>query len=148
MTEQRNPDFVGQQSVRAAERIYHQWDEALGAQDVDAVIALYAPDCILESPFVRHLLSSAEGVVARREKLREFVQMVFAHQPAARRRYRKGFFADGRTLMWEYPRAKPDGEQMDFVEVMEIRDGLIHRYRVYWGWFGLKLLQEGGHHAK
>ena len=50
--------------------------------------------------------------------------------------------------MWEYPRAKPDGEQMDFVEVMEIRDGLIHRHRVYWGWFGLKLLQEGAHHAK
>lgn len=37
MTEQRNPDFVGQQSVWAAERIYHQWDEALGAKDVDAV---------------------------------------------------------------------------------------------------------------
>jgi SnoaL-like domain len=109
MTEQRNPDFVDQQSVRAAERIYHQWDEALGAKDVDAVIALYAPDCALESPLVRHLLSSAEGVVAGREKLREFVQMVFAHQPAARQRYRKGFFTDGRTLMWEYPRAKPDG---------------------------------------
>ena len=148
MTEQRNPDFVGHESVRAAERIYHQWDEALGAKDVDAVIALYAPDCALESPLVRHLLSSAEGVVAGREKLREFVQLVFAHQPAVRQRYRKGFFTDGRTLMWEYPRAKPDGEQMDFVEVMEIRDGLIHRYRVYWGWFGLKLLQEGGHHAK
>ena len=43
MTEQHNPDFVGQQSVRAAERIYHQWDEALGAKDVDAVIALYGP---------------------------------------------------------------------------------------------------------
>jgi len=79
MTEQHNPDFVGQQSVRAAERIYHQWDEALGAKDVDAVIALYAPDCALESPLVRHLLSSAEGVVAGREKLREFVQLVFAH---------------------------------------------------------------------
>jgi hypothetical protein len=109
---------------------------------------LYAPDCALESPLVRHLLSSAEGVVAGREKLREFVQMVFAHQPAARQRYRKGFFTDGRTLMWEYPRTKPDGEQMDFVEVMEIRDGLIHRHRIYWGWFGLKLLQEGSHHAK
>lgn len=74
--------------------------------------------------------------------------MVFEHQPAARQRYRKGFFTDGRTLMWEYTRAKPDGEQMELVEVIEIRDGLIHRHRVYWGWFGLKLLQEGGHYAK
>jgi hypothetical protein len=34
---------------------------------------------------------------------------------------------------------------MDFVEVMEVHDGLIRRHRVYWG-YGLKLLQEGGHH--
>jgi len=38
-----------------------------------------------------------------------------------------------------------DGEQFDLVEVMELRDGLIRHHRVYWGWFGLKHLQEGGH---
>jgi hypothetical protein len=55
-------------------------------------------------------------------------------RPPARQRYREGFFTDGRKLMWEYPRATPDGEQMDFVEVMEINDdGLIARHCVYWG---------------
>ena len=38
------------------------------------------------------------------------------------------------------------GEQMDFVEVMELADGLIHRHRVYWGWFGVKLLEQDRYH--
>jgi hypothetical protein len=42
--------------------------------------------------------------------------------------------------MWEYPRATPDGDQMDFAEVMDIRDGLIQHHRVYWGWFGVGVL--------
>lgn len=43
---------------------------------------------------------------------------------------------DGRTLMWEYPRAMPDGEQIDIMEVMDVRDGLIQHHRIYWGWKG------------
>jgi len=31
---------------------------------------------------------------------------------------------------------------MDFVESMELNDdGLISRHRVYWGWFGVGVLQ-------
>jgi hypothetical protein len=45
---------------------------------------------------------------------------------------------DGTTLILEYPRSTSDGEQMDFVEVMEVADGLIRAHRVYWGWRGLK----------
>ena len=45
--------------------------------------------------------------------------------------------------MWEYPRATPDGEQMDFVEVMELKNDLIQRHRVYWGWYGLSILTKG-----
>jgi SnoaL-like protein len=146
MAEQANTIRAGEQAIQAAERIYHKWDDALGAKDVEAAIALYTPDCTLESPLVRHLLRSEEGIVEGREKLREFIGVVFERTPAVRGRYRQGFFTDGRKLMWEYPRQKPDGEQMDFVEVMEIRDGLIHRHCVYWGWYGVKLLQEDRYH--
>lgn len=31
---------------------------------------------------------------------------------------------------------------MDFVEVMEIENGLIQRHRVYWGWLGFGVLQK------
>jgi hypothetical protein len=104
-------------------------------------MALYAPDATLESPLVRHHLGADHGVVDGRDALRDFVRIVFDRQPRQRKRFRTGFFTDGRTLMWEYPRATPDGEQMDFVEVMEIDDGLIRHHRVYWGWYGLRLLE-------
>jgi hypothetical protein len=74
------------------------------------------------------------------------LKAVFERTPPVRERYRDGFFTDGRKLMWEYPREKPDGEQMDFVEVMELADGLIRRHCVYWGWFGVKVLEQDRYH--
>ncbi len=38
-----------------------------------------------------------------------------------------------------------DEPQMDIVEVMEIRDGLIQHHRVYWGWFSVNMLKGGQH---
>jgi hypothetical protein len=129
---------------RAIEHIFHAWDEALGAKDVDAAMALYQPDATLESPLVCHLLGTPDGVVRGRDDLRRFVgERVFPHQPPERRRFRTGFFTDGQRLMWEYPRQAPDGDQIDIVEVMDVRDGLIAHHRVYWGWYGVgKLLRD------
>ena len=127
------------------EHIFTAWDAALGEKDVDAAVALYQPDAVLESPLVCHLLDTDEGVVRGREDLRRFVSQVFAHQPAKRRCYRAGFLTDGARLVWEYPRQTPDGDQMDIVEVMEIRDGLIAHHRVYWGWVGVRMLLDGTH---
>jgi hypothetical protein len=130
------------EAIRSVERIYRLWDEALGAKDVEAAAALYAPDTVLESPLVRHLLKSERGIVEGRENLRSFLRIVFERTPRSRRRHREGFFTDGRKLIWEYPRATPDGDQMDFVEAMEIEDGLIRRHCVYWGWYGVKVIEE------
>ncbi len=127
------------------EHIFTAWDDALGAKDLDAAMALYQPDATLESPLVCHLLDTEEGVVRGRDNLRQFVAKVFANQPAMRRRYRAGFLTDGARLVWEYPRESPDGDQMDIFEVMEIRDGLIAHHRVYWGWVSVGLLTSGKH---
>ncbi len=67
---------------------------------------------------------------------------MFERTPKTRTRHRRGFFTDGIVLMWEYPRRTPNGEQIDLVESMEIKDGLIQHHRVYWGWFGGKVLEE------
>jgi hypothetical protein len=130
------------EAIQAAERIYQAWDEALGRKDLDGAMRLYAPDAILESPLVRHLLGSEEGVVHCRDNLRAFVEKVFARTPPLRQRHRDGFFTDGRRLIWEYPRATEDGQQMDLVEAMDIVDGLIQRHCVYWGWLAVKVLEE------
>ena len=130
----------------AIERIYAQWDEALGAQDTESAMALYHPDATLESPLVCHLLGTSEGVVRGREALADFVgNHVFPHHPPQRRRFRGPLLTDGNRVTWEYPRVSPDGDQMDIVEVMEVRDGLIAAHRVYWGWLGVGMLQRDEH---
>jgi ketosteroid isomerase-like protein len=128
------------------EHVFSAWDQALGARDVDAAIALYAPDATLESPLICYLLDTAEGIMRGRENLREFLEKkVFPTIPAKRRRFRAGFLTDGSRVVWEYPRESPDGDQMDIVEVMEIRDGLIAHHRVYWGWVSVATLTSGEH---
>lgn len=37
---------------------------------------------------------------------------------------------------------------MDFVEVMEVEEGLIVKHKVYWGWRGFKVIQENAYHKK
>jgi ketosteroid isomerase-like protein len=124
------------------ERIYHLWDEALGRKDLEAALALYADDASIESPLVQHLMKTSQGIVQGKDQLRQFVTLVFQTQPPQRKRFRTGFFTDGRVVTWEYPRAAPDGNQMELVEVMEIAGLLIHRHRVYWGWYALNVLKE------
>lgn len=136
----QQPDETG-----PIEHVFQAWDKALGAKDLEASMALYHRDATLESPLVCHLLGTDEGVVRGRDALRSFVELVFAHQPPQRRRHRTGYLSDGTHLTWEYPRETPDGAQMDIVEVMEIRDGLIQHHRVYWGWFGVSMLTSGQH---
>jgi len=80
--------------------------------------------------------------------VKKLFQELAKTQPETRKFYRKRYFSDGRTLMWEYRRQSPAGDQQDFVEVMEIEDGLIKRHCVYWGWFGVRVLERGEHFKK
>ena len=50
------------------------------------------------------------------------------------------YFSAGSTLVWEYPRQTPDGEQVEIVEVMTIAGRLIKHHRIYWGWKGCTLI--------
>lgn len=136
------------QNADAITHVFKAWDAALGARDLDASMALYQPDATLESPLVRHLLGTDEGIIRGRENLRVFVASVFASEPPERQRFRVGFLTDGSRVTWEYPRQSGHGEQMDIVEVMEVRDGLIQHHRVYWGWYSTKLYDEFQHRAQ
>jgi ketosteroid isomerase-like protein len=128
--------------MQDAERIYRLWDEALGKKDLEASLSLYADDASIESPLVQHLMKRMDGIVEGKEDLREFIARVFRTNPPQRKRFKQGFFTDGRVLTWEYPRCSPDGDQMELVEIMEIEGGLIRRHRVYWGWYALNVLRE------
>lgn len=130
-----------------AERIYHDWNQALAKNDIEALLALYTSDLIVESPLISHLLDTEEGICRGKDELRKLLEIVVHHKPEKRQYYRKKYFTDGKTLIWEYPRETPDGEQMDFVEVMDLNEnGLIKHHRVYWGWKGFSVLKNDEYH--
>lgn len=128
------------------ETIYMRWDEALSKNDVDGLMALYAPDATIESPLIPHVMGQERGICEGADEIRSFFEQVAERKPEIRQYHRRRYFTDGKTLMWEYPRQTPQGEQMDFVEVMELEAGRIKKHRVYWGWFGVGVMQRDEYH--
>jgi hypothetical protein len=130
-------------------RIYDGWHNAVVARDLAAVTALYAEDALFESPLILAVRPElGEGILRDRAAISAFFAQGFAtaaNGPGAPfgRWYRTGvFFANGRQLTWEYPRATPEGDQIDLMEMMEIGAGLIRHHRVYWGWVGVRALSK------
>ncbi len=124
------------------ERVYYEWDKALSQNDAQKLVELYTEDAVIESPLIPHLLGKKEGVCRGRQEILKFFEAVAARKPTVRQYHRAGYLTDGRRLIWEYPRSAPKGDQMDFVEAMDLDDeGLIQRHCVYWGWFGFGVLQ-------
>jgi hypothetical protein len=129
------------------ERMYFAWDDALSRNDVEGLLALYAKDAHVESPLVPYLLKRDSGVLFGHDELRPLFELVAACKPPVRQYHRNGYLTDGKRLIWEYPREAGPGEQMDFIEAMELNDeGLIQRHCVYWGWFGVRVLQHDEYH--
>lgn len=141
MSENLSRASLPKELERMLEHVYREWDRAWSEDDLEAMIALYAPDAVLESPLVAHLLDRPDGVLRGRDQIKALLDKAAPRKPDRRSFHRRGYFTDGRTLVWEYPRATPDGEQMDFFEVMEIEDGLIRQHRVYWGWRGVEIIK-------
>lgn len=123
--------------------IHREWQARTRAYDIDGLVELYAPDAVLESPLIPRILGQERGVLTGREQIRPFFHRGTQGRPDDLVRwYRTGrYLFDGHTLIWEYPRAIPDGgEQVDLVEVMGLRGPTITHHRIYWGWFGTPLL--------
>ena len=117
--------------------IYERWHATVVGGDLDGLMALYADDAILETPLILATLGDkTEGILKGKSAIRPFFETGF-------RKLRNDlgrWFSNGRQLTWEYPRATPQGVQIDLVEVMDVAGGLIAHHRVYWGWVGFKAL--------
>ncbi|MGC8475015.1 MAG: nuclear transport factor 2 family protein [Acetobacteraceae bacterium] len=123
--------------------IFTAWHRAAQARDTPALLALYAADAVLESPLVPAILDDKpDGVLRGQVELAQFFEEGGRSRPIELVRWwRDGtYLSRGDLLVWEYPRATPDGEQVDILEVMRTADGLIRHHRIYWGWFGTRLL--------
>jgi SnoaL-like domain len=129
-------------SEEAARFVFIEWDRRARSRDTAGLLDLYAEDAVLESPLVPRILNQPTGVLRGKAEIGRFLAEGAARRPNELVRwYRTGSYLwDGQTLSWEYLRATPDGDQVDIVEVMELRDGLITAHRIYWGWFGTETL--------
>jgi len=121
--------------------VIERWEAALGNHDAAGLLATYAEDAVLESPLVLHV-TGRRGPLRGHAELRPFFEQIVTRTPTLRGFHRGVYFTDGRRAIWEYPREGAEGEQMDFVEVMEIEQHLIQRHRVYWGWRGVELMMK------
>ena len=127
---ERNPEH---------ERIWREWHEAARNRDHQALIALYADDAILESPLVQAICPErSQGILRGKAEIAEFLREGAKRRPNALVRWHRTpvWFSCGDTLVWEYPRETPNGDQIDILEVMRIADGKIAHQRIYWGWKG------------
>lgn len=124
------------------ETIYNLWHEYASTKNVADLIELYSPHAIFESPLVPILLNRKEGVLQGKSEIHTFLIEGTQRRPNDLVRwYRTGtYFSKGNTLIWEYPRNTPDGNQLDILELMEIENKLIVNHRIYWGWLGTQLL--------
>jgi steroid Delta-isomerase len=124
-------------------RIHAEWHRAASTRDGAALLALYAEDAILESPLVQAILDDkTDGVLRGKAEIARFLEHGARSRPIGLVRWHRSttWFSTGQTLVWEYPRETPDGDQVEIVEVMDIADGLIRHHRIYWGWKGCTLL--------
>ena len=129
------------------QHIYDEWHRAASARDQPALIALYAEDATLETPLAPQILDDMrDGVLRGRREIKRFLDTGARKRPNEWVRwYRTGaWFSRGNSLVWEYPREIPGGEQIDIVEVMEVEQGLIQHHRIYWGWLGVQHLLRRG----
>ncbi|NOJ42146.1 nuclear transport factor 2 family protein [Bradyrhizobium australiense] len=147
MDERTLPGNLTAAGSTPVERMYFAWNDALSRNDAAGLLELYAEDAWLESPLVPHLLGIDRGYLHGRNELRRLFDLVAERKPPVRQYFRTGYLTDGKRLIWEYLRDAGKGEQMDFVEVMDLNDdGLIQRHCVYWGWFGFRVLQRNEYH--
>ncbi len=122
--------------------VFSEWDRRARAGDVEGLLSLYTADAVLESPLIPRILDRASGVLRGRDQIRPFFEAGTRARPEELVRWHRSghYHFDGRTLIWEYPRLTPDGDQLDLVEVMELTGREIDRHRTYWGWVGTPLL--------
>ena len=125
-----------------AEQIYRQWHEAAKNRNTAALLALYHEAAELESPLVPIILNQNSGVLHGKAEIGRFLEEGTRRRPNELVRWYRSvqYLASGDLLVWEYPRQTPDGEQIDILELMQLKDGLIWRHRIYWGWFGTQML--------
>jgi steroid Delta-isomerase len=127
----------------AVVHIYQAWHDTVRNRDLVGTAGLYAEDAVLETPLALAVYPDRQsGVIVGRATIQQFFEDSVRKFPSDLAQWFRTdtFFVNGKQLTWEYPRQAPKGDQVDLMEMMQIDNGLISSHRVYWGWYGVRLL--------
>jgi hypothetical protein len=83
MSENLGSTIMRDEIARAVERVYFEWDRAWSNDDLDAMIELYAPDAVLESPLIPYLQGGGNGVLKGREEIRKLLDKAAPRKSSA-----------------------------------------------------------------
>jgi steroid Delta-isomerase len=125
--------------------VHEGWHKAIVSRNLDRLMEFYAPDAVLDSTAVLVLEKDPSGIIRGKDNIRKHFAGFFAMLPPSDGKdwYRlRNYHWDGKTVLWEYPSAGPDGDQLDVVESFDLNRGLIAYHRVYWGRVGFKMLTD------
>ena len=122
--------------------IYKKWHEFAKNRQTDNLIDLYDEDAVFESPLVPRITDKKNGILKGKKEIKDFFKEGTIRRPNELVKWHRteDFFIKGNTLIWEYPRQTPEGNQVDILELMQIENGKIINHRIYWGWFGTEML--------
>ncbi|WP_227429348.1 nuclear transport factor 2 family protein [Psychrobacter sp. I-STPA6b] len=125
-----------------AEKIYKEWHEFAKTRQTENLIELYAHNAIFESPLVPIIMKKNNGILNGRDEILEFLIEGTKRRPNELVKWYRtdNYLVNGNTLVWEYPRETPTGNQIDILELMDIENDKIQHHRIYWGWFGTQML--------
>ena len=125
---------------RTPEELSAAFDEAWARREVDALLALYTRDAIVESPLIPQLLRKRDGVCRGHDEIRTLVEAVLAR--GVKWGHHEAPVVRGNTMFVEYRRVLSGREQLDYVDVFDTAGGLIKSLRAYWGWRALAALTD------
>lgn len=80
----RHPDVPAPLGDADAERLAREWLAAWNAHDLDAIVDLYAPDVVFQTPTVIDTLGIPDGIVTGPDALREHFARGLARLPDLR----------------------------------------------------------------
>jgi steroid delta-isomerase-like uncharacterized protein len=129
---------MGDNSAHALEEAIGRYNEAWNAHDLDAIMAMHAPDMVFEN--------HTAGESATGEDVREHIGSIFETWPDIRFEARRTYVRDGLvTQEWTATathanpmrrgelEAEPTGNRVEWrgVDVIPFEDGLVKRKDVY-----------------
>ncbi len=127
------------EQVATVEQLIEDMEAASSRKDVEALVALFAPDATIESYLVSRIFNREEGVARGQTEIRELVLALMqrgtpwgGHEPPIIR---------GNTAAIEYRSASSDTEKFS-VDIIEVSDGKIQSLRAYAGWRAIVAARE------